>query len=457
MMPDEPVDPRLGTTVAGYRIERRLGRGGMGVVYVAEHQTLRRRAALKIVAPEFSADEAFRERFLREARTVATLVHPNVVGVYDAGEVGGELYLAMQLIPGRDLAAMLRTEGRLGPFRVLQVVRAVGGALDAAHAAGIVHRDVKPANVLVDGPDAYLTDFGLTKVAAATDPGSAPTRVGEVVGTSHYLAPEAIEGAAVDGRADLYALACVAFHALTGSTPFPRPTDMAVLYAHVHDVAPRLTALRPGLPPALDAVVARGLEKSPDRRWATCAAFVAAMAEVLDAAGPGLDAALAGDHVGRLVPADGDRPSQTTLVRPAGGASAPPAPATDPRPVPGGRPIMLLAGVEANARALARVAVGATWEVLEAVEVDAVQALARERRPDVVLVAASSTSAPAADVARALREDPVTRETHVVLLAPGRPGARELAAAGADDALAVPFSPIQLQVKLRRVSGARAG
>jgi serine/threonine protein kinase len=210
MMADQPSDPRLGTTIAGYKISDRLGRGGMGVVYLAEHLTLRRQAALKLIAPELGENESFRERFLREARIAAGLSHPNVVTVYDAGELGDLLYIAMQYVPGSDLARVLSREGRLGPYRALDVCRQVAAALDAAHAAGLIHRDVKPGNVLIDGRHAYLTDFGLTKDRLAGH--TQLTRSGEVVGTTHYLAPEQVEGRDVDGRADVYALGCLLFH-----------------------------------------------------------------------------------------------------------------------------------------------------------------------------------------------------------------------------------------------------
>ena len=162
-MADRTDDPRIGKVIAGYRIEERVGRGGMGVVYRAEHLNLRRRAAIKIIAPDLAESEGFRERFTREARIAAALQHPNIVTVYDAGEVDGILYLAMQYIEGQDLAAVLRKDGRLRPYRAIDVIRQVASALDAAHAQGLIHRDVKPANVLIEGRTAFLTDFGLTK------------------------------------------------------------------------------------------------------------------------------------------------------------------------------------------------------------------------------------------------------------------------------------------------------
>src|SRR4051795_7410611 len=217
-MADKTDDPRIGKVIAGYRIEERIGRGGMGVVYRAEHLNLRRRAAIKIIAPDLAESDGFRERFTREARIAAGLSHPNIVTVYDAGELDGLLYLAMQYVPGNDLSQILRDERRLGPYRVLDIARQVGAALDAAHEHGLIHRDVKPANVLIDGRLAYLTDFGLTK--DRTGSGDDLTRVGEVVGTTHYLAPEQIEGREVDGRSDVYALGCLIFHCLAGEVPF---------------------------------------------------------------------------------------------------------------------------------------------------------------------------------------------------------------------------------------------
>ena len=456
-MPEQPPDPRVGSIVAGYRVERAIGRGGMGMVYLAEHQTLRRQAALKIIVPDLAQNPDFRERFLREARVAAGLDHPNIVTVYDAGEVDGELFIAMQYIPGSDLSHILREERRLGPFRVLDIARQVGAALDAAHTHGLIHRDVKPANVLVDGRHAYLTDFGLTKERAES--AAALTRVGEVVGTTHYLAPEQVSGGPVDGRADIYALACVVFHCLTGELPFRRENDMAVLYAHLHDDPPKLSERRPGLPEGLDAVIEKALDKSPDRRFETCEEFVSAARAVVDAAGPLSESSSAtrrpstptgsspvtptGGSSGRYVPAGGDSSSMHTFTGVVG---------------PGGRrAIVLLAGVDANARAISSVAIGTRCEILEATELGDVLALARERRPDVVLLDAASLTAPAAEVAPALRADPVTRDAKLLLLGGGRDaGRRQASAVGADDVLSAPFSPLQLQVKLRKILGSGA-
>src|SRR3954470_9246638 len=283
-MADRTHDPRIGKVIAGYRVEERVGRGGMGVVYRAEHLNLRRRAAIKIIAPDLAESEGFRERFTREARIAAALEHPNIVTVYDAGELDGLLYLAMQYIQGSDLSAVLRTEHRLRPYRAIDVIRQVASALDAAHAMGLIHRDVKPANVLIEGRTAFLTDFGLTKRLDGEH--TELTRVGDVVGTIHYVAPEQIEGAQVSARSDVYSLGCLLFHCLTGQVPFARDTDVAVIYAHLSEDPPKLTALRPELPAGLDGVIAKALDKSPDRRFPTCGDMVNAARAVVDAAGP---------------------------------------------------------------------------------------------------------------------------------------------------------------------------
>src|SRR5215217_1650200 len=283
-MADKTDDPRIGKVIAGYRIEERVGRGGMGVVYRAEHLNLRRRAAIKIIAPDLAESEGFRERFTREARIAAALQHPNIVTVYDAGEVDGILYLAMQYIEGNDLSAMLRKDGRLRPYRAIDVCRQVASALDAAHAMGLIHRDVKPANVLVEGRTAFLTDFGLTKRLEGTH--AQITRAGDVVGTIHYVAPEQIEGGKVSARSDVYSLGCLLYHCLSGQVPFGRETDVAVIYAHLSEEPSKLVDVRPDLPEGLDAVVAKAMDKSPDRRFPSCGDMISAARAVLDAAGP---------------------------------------------------------------------------------------------------------------------------------------------------------------------------
>ena len=257
-------DSVVGTEVAGHRIDAVVARGGMGIVYKATHLSLGRTVALKLIAPELARDVTFRERFTREARIAASLDHPHVVPVYEAGEDGEVLYLAMRYVEGTDLRALVATEGPLTPVRATKLVSQVADALDAAHAKGLVHRDVKPANVLVGhGDHAYLTDFGLTKLAASTG----MTRTGMVVGTVDYIAPEQVKGRPIDARTDVYALGCVLFHTLTGQAPFDRDNDMAKMYAHVNDVAPSLRQARPELPVELEKVVQRALAKEPADRF----------------------------------------------------------------------------------------------------------------------------------------------------------------------------------------------
>src|SRR4051795_24112 len=343
----EPEDPRLGTEIAGYRIEERIGRGGMGVVYRAQHLNLQRRAAIKIIAPELAESGGFHERFSREARIAAALQHPNIVTIYDAGEVDGLLYLAMQYIEGSDLAAVLRTQGRLRPYRAIDVCRQVAAALDAAHAMGLIHRDVKPANVLIEGRTAFLTDFGLTKRLESEHPQL--TRAGDVVGTIHYVAPEQIEGAAVSARTDVYSLGCLLFHCLTGQVPFSRDTDVAVIYAHLSEDPPRITKARPELPEGLDGVVAKAMDKSADRRFPSCGDLISAARAVVDAAGP-------------LADTSPPRRESTVSGNPIGSAVAEmPDAAAAAR-----RPRVLLAGLDPGTRAVARVALGSRVDVLEA-------------------------------------------------------------------------------------------
>src|SRR4051812_31221038 len=251
----EPLAP--GATFAGYRIDGVAGRGGMGVVYRATELALDRPVALKLVAPELAQDERFRRRFLNEPRLAAALDHPNVVPIYQAGEHEGRLYLAMRYVPGSDLKTLLEREGALAPDRALALLGQVADALDAAHRRGLVHRDVKPGNVLVDEDGhAYLTDFGITKRL-----GGDTTDTGGMVGTLDYVAPEQIRGGQVDGRADQYALACVLYECLAGTPPFRRESEGETLWAHMQEAPPALAGL-----PALDPVLARGLAKDPKNR-----------------------------------------------------------------------------------------------------------------------------------------------------------------------------------------------
>jgi YVTN family beta-propeller protein len=283
-----PADPRVGTRLAGYRIQALLGRGGMGMVYLAEQLGPHRQVALKLLLGPATVSEAFRERFLRESELAAAIDHPNVLPVYDAGETDGVLWIAMRHVDGIDLAALLAREGALAPEEALEIAGQVAGALDAAHARGLVHRDVKPANILLaveEGAVAqvYLADFGLTKRIGGA---RGLTVSGQVLGTIDYVAPEQVEGGPVDGRADQYSLGCVLFECLTGTVPFRRDSELAVLWAHVHDPPPHIRDHRPDLAAALDDAIDRALAKAPGDRYPSCAAMVAAAQTALTAVTP---------------------------------------------------------------------------------------------------------------------------------------------------------------------------
>jgi serine/threonine protein kinase len=268
------TDTHVGTELLGYRIEALLGRGGMSSVYRAEHRHLRRKVALKILAPALSENEGFRQRFLRESQLAASLDHPNIVPIYDAGESDGLLFIAMRYVEGSDLEHVLRTDGPMPAERAVAILAQVASALDTAHAHGLVHRDVKPGNILVETvgwPEGhehcYLTDFGLTKQLAApsglTDPGG-------FAGTVDYVAPEQIEGKPLDGRTDVYSLGCVLYRCLTGVAPFDRENELAVIYAHLQESPPRLRKLRPDLPAGVDDVLESALAKDVEERPDSC-------------------------------------------------------------------------------------------------------------------------------------------------------------------------------------------
>ncbi|MEA2470724.1 MAG: hypothetical protein QOE38_1723, partial [Thermoleophilaceae bacterium] len=268
----------LGVSVAGYRVEAVAGRGGMGVVYLARQIALDRPVALKLIAPDLARDEAFRARFSRESRIAASLDHPNVIPVYEAGEDGDQLFIAMRFVDGTDLSKMLAAADALDPALAAELVAQAASALDAAHARGLVHRDVKPANLLVAGdpssrPHVYLTDFGLARRDGSS---TAITTTGQWMGTPDYAAPEQIDGYELDARTDVYALGCVLFEALAGTPPFGDRPRMAKAAAHLHEPPPTLRSRRPTVPLAFEPVVARALAKRPEDRYASAGELGAA-------------------------------------------------------------------------------------------------------------------------------------------------------------------------------------
>lgn len=274
-----PAGLVAGSRLAGYLLEEQIGRGGMAAVFRATDERLNRQVALKVLAPELAADAAFRQRFIRESQAAAAVDDPHIIPVYEAGEADGVLYIVMRLVRGGDVGTLVSQVGPLPPGRVVAIISPVAAALDAAHEAGLVHRDVKPTNLLVDARPGrpehiYLSDFGLSKITQAS---VSLTGTGQFLGTLDYMAPEQIEGQFVDGRADQYALASTAFELLSGAPPFQRPDAMAILYARLSQPPPMLSSRRPGLPAAADAVFARALSKAPTDRYPTCRDFADAL------------------------------------------------------------------------------------------------------------------------------------------------------------------------------------
>jgi len=271
---------RDGETFAGYLIEGTVGEGGMGTVYRAHELALNRTVALKVISGAASSDAAFAARFRREARLAASVEHRNIVPVYSAGSEADQLYLAMKLIPGSDLSEVLPA-GPLEPETAIAVLRKVASGLDAAHAAGLVHRDVKPANILIEGSDlksVYLTDFGISKIAGGsgqdTTSATGLTGIGQVLGTAGYVAPELIEDGAATSQSDVYSLACVAFETLTGRQPFARDSEVATLVAHTKAPRPRASIINEIVPASVDRALQRGMAIDPSDRPASATAFV---------------------------------------------------------------------------------------------------------------------------------------------------------------------------------------
>jgi serine/threonine protein kinase len=280
-----PELPLVGDEFAGYRLRAVLGRGGMSTVYQAENPRLGNVIALKVLAPELATDDVFRTRFLEESRIAAAMNHPHVIPIHDMGSSDGLLYIAMRCVSGTDLRQMISKRGRLLPDTAIFLLSQAARALDAAHRRGLVHRDVKPGNLLAErgnddsDPDhLYLADFGITKPAIGR---TGLTASGQFLGTIDYVAPEQIRGLSVLGMADQYSLGCVLYECLTGRVPFEKDLDAAIIWAHVEEAPTRPTALRPDLPPAIDEVFARVLAKQPGDRYVSCREFLSAARDAL--------------------------------------------------------------------------------------------------------------------------------------------------------------------------------
>jgi serine/threonine-protein kinase len=383
----------------------------MGVVYRAHHERLDRAAALKVLAPELSANDDFRERFMRESQIAARLQHPSVLAVYDAGDQDGLLYLAMQLILGSDLREEIETASRVPADRTVLILGQVAAALDAAHAYGLVHRDVKPANILLERDRAFLGDFGLTKRISAD---ASLTGAGQMVGTVHYVAPEQIEGNPVDGRADVYALGCVAYECLSGRPPYEKNSDFAVMLAHLQEQPPLLHALDLEVPAHVDEVLARAMAKLAVDRYTTCSDFILELADALGVATP------ANDHVqarARVLVASADAGTRTIVRASLSGLAVAieETGASGPSGIAASQPVDALVidwsmGIEAAERLLATIAT------------------ADQERPRVLMLVPRRQDPEGLDALRAL----------------------------ADAELATPFSGLQLASRLRALIGDEA-
>ncbi len=310
-----------GDQVAGYEVREPIGRGGMAVVYRALDLRLGRTVALKVLAPELGEDQAFRQRFIRESRAAAGVDHPHIIPVFEAGESAGVLFIAMRYVSGGDVRLLIEAQGRLSPSRAAEIASQAASALDAAHAHGLVHRDVKPGNMLLgqasSGHDhLYLSDFGLSK--DSLNP-STLTSTGQFMGTLDYVSPEQIQGQSVDGRADQYALACAVVEMLTGTPPFSRTDTTALMWAQLQAAPPRLTERRPELPPVVDHVIGRALAKAPANRYPTCRAFAEALTAACAAVPDRLGSVTALADPVAPQPTANPRPRRSPAERPGGG------------------------------------------------------------------------------------------------------------------------------------------
>jgi serine/threonine-protein kinase len=315
-----------GEVFAGYLIEQLLGRGGMGSVYLAKHPRLPRKTALKLLNREMVSDHEIRARFEREADLVAQLDHPNIVTVYDRGLEDGQLWISMQYIDGIDAASV--DPARLPPERAVQIIGEVAEALDYAHGNRVMHRDVKPANMLLarstggKGERVYLTDFGIARLR---DDGGHLTQTGTFTATLAYASPEQLTGAQLDGRSDQYSLACSLFWLFTGVGPFAAPNPAAVIRGHLQEPPPPLSSVRPGLPPALDAVLVKAMAKRPDDRFASCVEFAAAGRRALATASSPQMPVAPRPYTGAAMP---------TAGQPMGPRTGPAIPNAAPTPMP---------------------------------------------------------------------------------------------------------------------------
>ncbi len=332
---------RVGTMFGPYHLKRLLGRGGMGEVYEAEHTVKEWTVAVKLMSDTFSKDPVFRERMKREARIAGRLQEPHVVPIHDYGEIDGQMYLEMRLIEGIDLDSVLKRFGPLTPPRAVAIITQIASALDAAHAAGVMHRDVKPQNILITRDDfAYLVDFGIA--SATTD--EKLTQLGTAVGTWKYMAPERFSNAEVTYRADIYALACVLHECLTGAPPYKSDSASILVTAHLMDPIPQPSVMRPGIPKAFDAVIARGMAKKPEDRYASAGDLALAAHEALsdpdqdhaaDILRRSQEATLLGPETSTPGPTLANTPAPSPVPRLR---TPPPAPVQQQRPAPTGRP-----------------------------------------------------------------------------------------------------------------------